>query len=343
MAAAVHDGPAARDAWRFLGALACLVIALATSGGHAQEDARVSVVLRWDVEGTGCPSAEAVQRAVERLLARPVFVTDGGRGDVEVDARLERDGGELVLLLALRDATGEIGTRAVRGTGSCAQITEAAPLVLALLVDLRRSEVVLHVEPEPAPPEVIPTPAAPPPEPPVARVATWGVELAVGVSGELALLPTPTVSARARATLRPPGWPALALRGAVVFPSTTEGERRARFAAALIGLTACPDLVGDATVRLAACGGVELGALEATGVDLDVVRTQTVPLAQLVAGLELRASPWPALTLGAALEGGVPLVQHAFTFTQRSTETLLVTLEPVWVRLELFVGVAAEL
>lgn len=126
---APSHGSAAARARAALAALAALAVgAAASEAGGADERARIS--LRYSAP-EGCPAAADVIKEVDRLLGDRAAPS---AAPIEVSARVTQEdgGGYRLRLEATRDGTPR--ARELRGP-TCAAVTDAAAVILALMID----------------------------------------------------------------------------------------------------------------------------------------------------------------------------------------------------------------
>lgn len=248
-----------------------------TSGTRAQEPERdVRAHFEWRAP-PGCVNGAALTRSVETLLKRNVFV-DASSADVIVEGAAEaRAEGGWNATLRMRAADGrELGMRSiVSESRDCRAVEGPLAVVLALLVDLERREIVLQVpealpeEPKPKPrpaPKAKPAPSVrpetPAPEPwhgatSFGAVASWGLlpELAFGVAarGQVEVVSNLDLG------LELSVWPE---------KKSDDAGKGGGFSAWLVTALACPELVELGAVETYGCAGFSSGVVSATGVGL---------------------------------------------------------------------------
>ncbi len=243
------------------------------------------------------------------------------------------------------DAASTLGQRTLDGRG-CDTITDTASLVLALMLDLRRSDVVLTLAgAETVADSTEPLPATTTPEPARPRSSErWALEARLGAGVALGVLPSVTPMARVRVGLTLVDRVALELSASVVPAERfVRGELGVRLGLYGFGLGVCPTLLVGDGLGLEGCVGVQGGVLEAAGVGLEASRDAILPA--VAASAELRGSWWlaDAVALTVATEVGVPLVAHRFTATDATEERTLLEMEPLFGRLELGLCARASL
>lgn len=173
-----------------LSPLRATVVALVLAGpavARAQEPSEPAPFdLDWKAPGN-CPSSDRLRSEITRLIGPNAHPDGTTHVSGEVTAQ---DNGTFLVKLAL-DQGGHTGERTLTGA-TCAEVSRAAALLIALAIapDAAREE----PEPEPPPP---PPPTPPPPPPPAplppppkpAPVADRHVVLAVGAAAEEGMLP----------------------------------------------------------------------------------------------------------------------------------------------------------
>jgi hypothetical protein len=320
----------------------CLVlfwIVLAPTAAAQDDAAGRTASLGWvRLPGAeSCPSAQAIAQATEALLGREAFVPPADAA-LAIEGRAEAREGGFRATLAVSDATGaSVGERVVEADGTCDALLSPLSIVLAILVD----------------PDA--TPVTPPPDDPPdpiieTRVITERVEVPVEVRSPpwrleldlgavLAVGATPFVSGGGElyVFLTPPGFVPIGLHGWIVPFS------RADFGAGLfvdqltswVGLSICPAAAHDETFSIAACAGLDVGAVFVVGSERTVVPTDTN---RITGGLDLSVRGrvhligplW--LTLSAALL--VPFRNQSFNYAMTipyyapEPVALIVTLGP---------------
>jgi hypothetical protein len=241
-------------------AASLLLVAPGTARAAAPSDATI----QWSAPPE-CPGEPAVHAAIERLIARPF----GRSGEaVRVDGEVTRDPrGRYQLRLAITPRAGLPKERRLDGE-TCAQVTDAAAVVIALAVDAQPP-------PEPALPaiETAPRPQQAKPAASMVRAASpasirpaWEIAALGGV--DFASLPGPAAGVGIdaaielgahRAELRAMAW--LPRRATLADRSSVGGD----FSLYAAGLRYCRWLVRR-SFDIAPCGGLEAGALVASGV-----------------------------------------------------------------------------
>jgi hypothetical protein len=303
-------------------AAAAAAAALATSEPvRAADDGPAKARLEWTREegAEDCIDGERLKRAVEEILGRSVFVEKGNE-DVVVRGSVapERDSGTAwrVRLYVRRRSGRTAGTRELTTQeASCAALDGPLPLVVAMMVDLRRESATIRAPPLATTEAVVPR----------SRLASasatgWGLASSAAPAMAIGLLPGIVVGARFDVGVVPPRWPRMALSMSI-WPSAREltGDRGASFSAWYAGLSACPSIVRR-PVRLDACAGISVGVTTATGVGLDVTR-QDVRATGLAEARAVFSVPFAGPIGGElALGGGIPFTRTTFVYTDTSAD-----------------------
>ncbi len=154
-------------------------------------------------------------------------------------------------------------------------------------------------------------PALPPPAPPV----PWRTQLSAGPLIGLGLLPSPSIGARLRAAITPPGLFPFELSGDLFAPARAEAEGVGLEMFLAQGrVRACP-LTGTFTRwGLVACGGFDFGGLRGGGFGFPVDRSAELFTAAASAGgrVQLRLGTIVLLSLG--LDLAVPFVRARVSY-----------------------------
>jgi hypothetical protein len=261
-----------------------------------------SVTLTW-IAPSECPGRDIVEREIA------VAGGPSASRDVVADANVERVSDRVWRLRLATQIDGVKNERWLEAP-SCAELAEAAALVLAL--DAGTEErTPRSAEPEaPAPP--IATEDAPPERAP-GSAARW---FAVGVSGgiDVGALASPALGVGASAAWLP-GRSRLAIDVVYFPPAAIERSGRGiggQFNLFVAGATACRSLL-DAKLDLAPCAGVEAGRIAGHGTGSLVVASidEARPWVALRAGV-LLAYPAGRFAVRADLGAVVPLVRDSF-------------------------------
>jgi hypothetical protein len=237
--------------------------------------------LGWDrLPGAdSCVATQPLARAVEARLGRKVFVSPA-EADVSVEGRVVKKGAGFSATLVLRDAEGKmLGTRSLEKTDpSCAALTEALVLVIAVMID---PDAALAPPPVASSP---PPPAAPtPPVPPETRIEKVYVPVPVPVpvpakekptrpalmidgalSGRLAIgvVPNPGVGVSLVGVLVPRGFIGILGRATFVLPRAAPLlAAEVSFSHGTLASGLCPLAHTFGPVFLSTCAEGELGLL----------------------------------------------------------------------------------
>lgn len=273
----VFDPPKLRQlsrrlAWIVLPAL--LVSALAAADEPALDS---GLRLRWQAPAD-CPDAAFVTQAALHLLGpRP----EKSLATVTVDGHVSRVGTQFSVRLERHEASSARGVRVLRGS-TCADVAQAAALVIALMIDpeaaLRASEQAPEEEATPEPvvapepvaalaPEPAPPPAPSPPELPAQRATPWSTAVELGGGLLRGVLPGTALSLEG-ALVAKRGEERYELLLEVLPTRAARPDSQAavggRFS--LVGgtLSACRSLL-DVGVALGLCLGANAGRLHAEG------------------------------------------------------------------------------
>jgi len=229
-------------------------------------EGQVAVCLDWHALA-GCPTANDVEAAVEKIVGHRVFV--GNPCDIRADAILRPiapGGWEARLSFARSDGTA-LGNRELRSRdANCARLLDPASLVIALMLEDRQERAPLST----------PTVAAARPAPvePGARGGLAFADLRMGWG----LTPGPTVGATLGFGATLGGLVPLRLDVTYWSPGdATQTNRGGRVWAWIAGASVCPDLLTQESVQAALCVGIQAGAMHGTGTGLDVNQTTSEP------------------------------------------------------------------
>jgi len=271
-----------------------------------------------------CVSTQALARAVEARLHRPVFVS-AARADLSVEGSVEpiADPPGWRATVRVRDEHGTLlGEREIAIQGpSCGDLGEPVALVIALMID---PDADLTGEPE-AQPDPTPPPATRVevrretvfvPVPPEERPPSWRFEGGAGVVTGRGHLPFPSVGAGAGAVLEPLSFPAIEAHGAVWRAAQPDGSS-ADIRRWDGGLTLCPLARTMSAGGYALCGGGQAALMSSRSVRGDAnTGTYVVPeLVVLGRGSLVIIEPF---VLRFGLSVFVPLRRPSFYETQAS-------------------------
>lgn len=243
--------------------LAGTIAALIARTAHADDElpgARLSWVR---VEGAdACPAVDVVAALVVQLLGRDPF---HARASQEVEVLVERVDNRWRARLYLRAEDHSLtGTREIVDEGSnCEALATAVALAVALAVDPTT---------RPPPPAAPPVAVAPRPARPARRPAaplSPGADVALGVYGQLGIVPGSNLGVELSAGLWSRG--VLQLRAGGLFLPEVRTRRTAgevAFGATALSLAGCFDVTRGARASFAACATLTGGAAHAVAVDL---------------------------------------------------------------------------
>ncbi len=292
----------------------------------AVTSAQSELALTWDA-AEGCPDADWAQARLRERLGRPL--ADRAQEPLLARAALIRDGDRFVLTLHTEQA-GATGDRAL-AAAACAELAEAAVLVLALAID---PDAVARVD-EGAPPRAAELdherpPFLTPPEANVKRKELRPRLWAVRADGLVALGPLPGITAGPSLALGRDFQRLRAeLSGFWLWP--TEGGAPGVPGSVRVSLwalrpTLCARLFGQ-RAQLSACVGMELGRISGRGVDLAIAQQSHAlwPAAALAPRLSIAATNMVFLQLELGIVA--PLVRPRFVSTDGQGRALTVLYE----------------
>ncbi len=209
---------------------------------------------------------------------------------------------------------------------TCASVTEAAALVLALAID--PDAVASHPlalpaeEPPPPPPPPPPTPPPPPPplavllrvappapRPPVARRAHWNIR--ASIFADLGSLPQATLGPSLALGLSIGAWRLEVEANYALAQRTVGSSRGGEFDLFFGGVVACR-LVHLAVMEIGGCGGFELGSLRGLAFGVSQPTTGSGVWLGARFGAMLRVPLGTRWGLAAELGGAVPLLRPRF-------------------------------
>lgn len=326
-------------------ALACIALSTLTTFARAQEPERdVRASFTWRAP-PGCVNDRALVRSVEALVKRKVFVPQP-EADVLVEGAAEpRTEGGWTATLRMRAQDGrELGVRSIVSAGNdCREIEGPLAVVLALLVDLERREIVLEVPPsapeplkkreKPKPePKVVPEPAlAPEPKP-------WHGTTSFGALGSWGLLPKLAlgIAARGQVEVVPHVVPGLELSAWPEKQSNDAGPGGG-FSAWLLTALGCVE-----QTELYGCVGVSTGIVSAAGIGLGRAESPSRWYAGANARIGGKLSLFGPLGLGAELGLGASFTRPRFYYQEANgnqvevhRSALLVPLGGIFLRADL--------
>lgn len=254
-----------------------------STAGAQQESARRNtyegsrVELRYRAE-LGCPDEVRLSSEVHAILERDVFAATDvtHRLDVIVTSNPVR----AVITLSDADDGEVLGTRILEAEGTCESALLPLALVAAMLVDLSRDEMVLHVPLQPH------------------RQEAQTVELGLSVGGgvQLALGPTPQGVGLISGSLVPWSWLSVYAELLVApYASVRHDEVGVELTAVAGTLGVCPRLALADAHALEACAELGAGGVWGSGRDLDIGATSVVPWVFAGGAIRARftiAAPW---------------------------------------------------
>jgi hypothetical protein len=239
---------------------------LVAPAARAEGEPPVTASFDWK-RGPGadsCIDADTLGREVERRLARPVLVPKRS-ADLVIDGTLSRGSPGWHAKLVLRRADGTaLGRRDLTTLAEdCSSLDESLALVVALMVDIPRSD----IEPaEPAPvakPRGVVVPAET-----YAPRRPWHFDVAVLPVVAVGIAPKPVPGGRVLLSLTPPSFARFELEASGYLSARADAEREGAgsdFQAATVGVFVCPLALGG----LSLCGGQVLARLAAAGFGFD--------------------------------------------------------------------------
>lgn len=245
--------------------------------------------LTWEAPD-GCPRVEEIRRSVDGYLGTDSFGPELDR--VRLAGHVRPGAGKFVLDIEVELPEGTVRREVT--AERCAELADAAGLLIAVALDPLRTSQRLEVPAPEAPPprEEPPKPRSPPtssvvPQPSTKKVA-W--ELRAAGAGELGTLPSVGGGTWLALGAAGPRWRA-ELSGQYWFPRTIRPFDAAPAAGARVssfggGARAC--FVAKAgPLELPSCASLEGGVMRARGVSLSQVRTSSRPWLATSVGQEL--------------------------------------------------------
>lgn len=276
-----------------------LALWLAAAVAGAQSE-RPALELAWSAPAE-CPQLPRAKQLVAEYLGEPALPLPRPNERVLAAQAAIRHLGQRWQLRLVTSLDGQPGERTL-SAGTCADVVDAAALVLAFAID--PGAALRHGQASPAPPPP-PNPApspAPPPPPPVSR-RTW-LAVAAGVRGDWGALPGVSGGLALALAVEHGAWAGMLTGSLFADRSAAAAERpTAGGELGLWSLAAAPcwaPAYRD-TWRLRLCLPVELQRLHAEGYGVDV--GVAASRSELLVGAELL----PGLSLSHRLELVVPL------------------------------------
>jgi hypothetical protein len=279
------------------GILLGLLSLLCSLEARAQEQAEVSAHFTWRAP-PGCVNDATLVASVEQLLKRKVFV-DKTEADVLVEGAAEphpAGGWSATLRMSAPDGR-ELGVRSiVSEAAECRAVEGPLAVVLALLVDLEKREIVLEVpaeEPAQPAPKVAPKRRAPPERPPPREPEPWHGATSFGAVATWGFLPDLAIGLAARGELElTAGWAGALELGVWPEKRSDESGPGGGFSAWLVTAMLCPTVFRPEPLRLYGCAGCSSGIVSATGVGLADAESPT----RVYAGMNARIGASLALS-----------------------------------------------
>lgn len=215
------------------------------------------------MEAPSCVDRAELEAKVTEYLRRPAFEAPA---DIRIELSVVEADGSLRAEIAMRRLDGEERGRRVlvARADRCSTLAREIALVIALMLESDREEVMLSV-PEPEEPAPVPLPApAPAPSPPPReeplRVGVIGQALGLGTFD---LLPELAPGARGVIALDVGDAPRLAALLEVHGSLASGDGPRLDGLVSVVGLAACPGVFASESVRFDLCAGFAAGVLVA--------------------------------------------------------------------------------
>jgi hypothetical protein len=369
-----RNGRGRAASWRALAAVVCAVTLTAANGraraeppaaGSAERnssappeapapDARAgpprAAALGW-LRAPGaesCIGARALAEAVEARLGGAALVP-ASRAEVSIEGTVAPADGEpgWRVSITVADGAGKVlGTRKLSHAGAdCRAIDEEVSLTIALLIDPDALLSPAAASSGAKAPRPAPAFSAPPASLRVEHLsprvpAPWHAAFLAGPVVSFGALPTVGVGVQIRGLFTPPRFFSFQIGGSVWAPATVSfGPEGTSFFMALGTVSACP-LAGLALgFRYAACAGVEVGAIRASGFGFPLARERERPHAGgVLEGRVVRILKAPfALSGGVGLS--VPFVRNRFYYVDPAgAEREVFVSSPVAVHLDILAG-----
>jgi hypothetical protein len=314
-----------RSLRRIAGSLVLASFGLCGASRAARADAfdRSGSVLEWNA-GPGCPDAVAAKAVVDGYLGD---MSAASPMSIRVELTPAEDG-TWQGRVSLRSEGGD-GDRSFRGP-TCAEVAEAATLIVAIMVDPLRMAARVEALDEAAHRSA------------GARSPERSVAFDVGIetSTDLSSLPAPTLGLSLvagahmgrgliRAALT--GWvPQRAFRGS----DASSGGVLGLYS---VGLRGCFDVLSASGGQFGVgpCAGAELGLATGRGFGLDVAETTTGPWAAAFAGLGARfgtdpVGSWLSVDIGTPLLRPVYVIDESILVFQASRVLVRASLGMAW-------------
>lgn len=261
----------------------------AATGARADGEKPKTSSLSWvRLPGAeSCIATQALSRAVEERLRRPVFVSPSN-ADLSVEGHVERSGRGFRAEVTVRDGQGaNLGKRELQSPGSaCASLDDPLSLAIALMIDPDADRRPPSVDAGGGAPDASASAPAPPTTVVVERVVErdvvvekpvapkkpgWLFDGTAGLAAGLGMLPKPSFGIAAQAILEPPKF--WGLHGAIAGfgPSEVQTETGGSTVLGTVWLEGglCPVHVHGKEVHFWSCGLAEIGfwAAQSRGVN----------------------------------------------------------------------------
>jgi len=299
-----------------------------------------------------CIGARALAEAVEARLGGAALAP-ASRADVSIEGIVDPADGEpgWRVSITVADGAGKVlGTRKLSHAGTdCRAIDEEVSLTIALLIDpdaMLSPPAASSERKKPRPPaaeaqevaiwrELASAPA------PVKRVPVpWHAAFLAGPVVSFGALPKVGVGAQIRGLFTPPRFLSFQIGGSVWAPATVSfGPEGTSFFMALGTLSACP-LAGLARgFRYAACAGLEVGGIRASGFGFPLAgERERLHVGGVLEGRVVRMLKAPfALSMGFGLS--VPFVRNRFYYVDPDgAEREVFVSSPVAAHLDILAG-----
>jgi len=266
--------------------------------------------LRWTRESgaEACIDEPNLADRVEQRLGRALRIMENPARVIV--GTIERTPGGYRARIVTHDDRGELGERELNEqSADCRALDDKLSLVIALAIDSNAVDR-----------ELVSAETAVTPAPAQTQVASptraWGFALGVSGFGALGILPGLGLGGRLSFLIDPPSLPAIVVATTAWVPDREEVMAGGgRFTLAGGGVAACPNMWRRPTIGIAACGGVEVARMTATGYDFESNR-QAIDWLAFVTGEAVLTIPLPGpFSLGIGLGGWLPLVRPRFVYT----------------------------
>ncbi|MBX3187279.1 MAG: hypothetical protein KF819_09695 [Labilithrix sp.] len=266
-----------------------------------------------------CGGDDALRRAVEERLRRPVFGEDA---DYTFTLELE-EGGARARIVGRDRAGAELGRRDVpMPVGDCAKTIDTLAVVLAIMIGAPRT-IVVPVAPSAPPPAT----SAPQPAP---RRERWSAGPTAGFVVGAGILPGASWGIEGGALVRTSvPWASFLVRGAY-WPRRPTGERRLavvdRLSFAALG---CAEVLRPGPFAVDLCAGADVGRLHANTSSLTRASQSTLLLDAILEGRVAYRFERRGVTVEPALAVQIAALLQRDRFTYRDVDgRQLILLQP---------------